>query len=291
MNNRLALGTAQFGMSYGIANQVGQVTHDEAIAILNESWSAGVNTLDTAIAYGESEKRLGEIGIENWQVITKLPTLPANRIDIDNWVKESVFGSLERLRIPKLSGILLHCPEQLHGHEGKKLFQSLVTLKEQNLVKSIGVSIYNPEELDALWSQFQFDIVQTPYNILDQRIATSGWLKRLNQAGIEVHVRSVFLQGLLLMEKLKRPEKFNHWQHLWDCWENWLEDQAMSPLQACLGFVLSQPEINRVLVGVDSLKQLKEVFAASSVGKSVVPPIELMSEDQNLIHPSFWSHL
>jgi hypothetical protein len=287
-NSRIALGTAQFGLPYGIANRAGQVGRDEAAAILVHARSMGVDTLDTAIAYGESEQRLGDIGVARWRVVSKLPPIPECCADVDSWVRDSVRGSLERLGIATLHGLLLHHSHQLLGDRGHVLYRALYALKDRGMVEKIGVSIYGPDELDALWPHFPLDLVQTPLNIMDRRIARSGWLMRLHEAGTEVHVRSAFLQGLLLMNDDDRPEKFKAWQPLWSKWHRWLEDEALTPLQACLGFVLSQPEIDRVVVGVDSLTQLQEILA-SVEDRAVVPPIPLMSSDPDLINPSRWN--
>jgi len=288
--DHLALGTVQFGLPYGISNRTGQIGLDEVASILDDAWSSGLDTLDTAIAYGESEQRLGEIGVNQWRVISKLPALPSGSVDAASWVNDSVKGSLNRLKINRLSGLLLHQPQNLLSSQGGVLYDAMVVLKERGLVEKLGVSIYSPDELDALWPHYQFDLVQAPFNIMDRRLATSGWLTRLHQAGTEVHIRSVFLQGLLLMDEVKRPAKFNYWHTMWEQWHCWLENQALTPLQACLGFALAQPEIDRVVVGVDSLKQLKEIF--TSVGmKTVMPPEVLMSKDLDLINPSHWNTL
>lgn len=286
-DKRIALGTVQFGLPYGIANQSGQVNRNETATILEHAWSAGLDTLDTAIAYGESEQRLGEIGVEKWQVISKLPAIPKSCADVADWTRKMVFGSLERLEILSLYGMLLHRSQQLHGPQGDVLYHSLVELKEQGLVEKIGVSIYSPDELDALWPHFQFDLVQAPFNIMDRRLATSGWLKRLHQAGTEVHVRSVFLQGLLLMEAENRPAAFDRWQTHWDQWDRWLTNQAQTPLQACLGFVLSHTEIDRVVIGIDNLKQLQEILSVAN--SSAIPvPGSLATDDLQLLNPSNW---
>ncbi len=288
MNDCLALGTVQFGLLYGVANRTGQVSRDEAKAILSYAWAMGLDTLDTAVAYGDSEERLGEIGVGQWQIISKLPAIPESCEDVGGWVQDSVLGSLARLRLPKLRALLLHRPQQLLGPEGNALYRALVTLKNQGKVEKIGVSIYGPDELDALWPRFQFDLVQAPFNIIDRRLALSGWLNRLHEAGTEVHIRSVFLQGLLLMKAANRPVTFSRWQPLWSQWDRWLDDQALTPLQACLGFALSQSGIGRVVVGVDSLKQLQEILA-SVKNSALTPPKSLMSEDLDLINPSRWT--
>jgi aryl-alcohol dehydrogenase-like predicted oxidoreductase len=288
LTKRLALGTVQFGLPYGVANQVGQVSRDEANSILSHAWAMGVDTLDTAIAYGESEQLLGDIGIGQWQIISKLSAVHESCTDVAAWVQGSVRSSLERLRIPKLRGLLLHRPQQLLGAYGDALFRALVAMKDQGKVEKIGISIYDPSELDALCPHYQFDVVQAPFNIMDRRLATSGWLERLHQAGAEIHIRSVFLQGLLLMNAANRPSTFNRWRPLWQHWHCWLDEQALTPLQACLGFALAQSQVDRVVVGVDSLAQLKGVLAHVET-PLVEPPATLVSEDMDLINPSRWT--
>ena len=183
-----------------------------------------------------------------------------------------------------------HRPQQLRESRGEDLYAALVELKDRGLVRKIGISIYDPGELDLLWPHFQLDLVQAPFNILDRRLEASGWLARMHQAGVEVHVRSIFLQGLLLIESGRRPEKFNRWQILWDQWDQWLIDQALTPVQACLGSVMSRPEVNRIVVGVDNPRQLQEILIAAEM-RVPTPPTTIMSEDLNLINPSRWDTL
>jgi len=285
---RIALGTVQFGLPYGIANRTGQVAQNEARAILTRAWSSGIDTLDTAIAYGESEQRLGNIGVGEWRVITKLPAMPEHCTDVAGWVRKTVTESLQRLKLNRLTGLLLHRSQDLMSPAGHELYQALRTLKSESKVEMIGVSIYNPEELDALCPKFDFDLVQAPLNILDRRIAASGWLARLNERGTEVHIRSAFLQGLLLLGESNRPAAFDRWQPLWDRWHSWLADEKLTPLQACLAFVLSQACVGRVIVGVDSVKQLDEILAGAETA-AAIPPYKLMSDDPDLINPSRWN--
>lgn len=287
---KLALGTVQFGLDYGIANQRGQVSQNEVRLILDHAKAHGIDTLDTAINYGNSEQRLGENGVTGWQVISKLPALPDHCKDVEAWVHCEVQGSLERLRITSLRGLLLHRPEQLLGKHGKKIRLALLELKQQGLVEKIGASIYDPVELDSLTQCFQIEIVQAPFNIFDRRLITSGWLDRLIQMNIELHTRSAFLQGLLLMPNTKRPDKFNRWQSVWQQWERWLEENGLTPLQACLRDALAQMGIARVIVGIDSFDQIKEILLAA---EGLVPelPEALHSNDIDLINPARWKNL
>ena len=288
--NKLALGTAQFGFTYGISNQSGQVGHEEALEILTHAEESGLDTLDTAIGYGESEKVLGEIGSTRWNTISKLSAIPNDCFDIESWVNDSVTGSLQRLQTQKLSGILLHRPEQLLNENSTSIYNALVGLKDANLVDKIGISIYDPHELDLICPNYHFDIVQAPLNILDRRLVNSGWLKRLAEQEIEVHVRSIFMQGLLLMSPDSRPSKFKRWDSLWNSWREWLKQVELTPLEACLAYALNQLEINRVLVGVESLVQFKEILQAVSC-KLVDIPEELQCDDVELINPALWDSL
>ena len=287
LNKYLALGTAQLGLRYGVANSLGQVKEHEAESILTQARAAGICMLDTAIAYGESEKLLGKFGVSSWKVITKLPEVTSGCDDIAGWVAESLEDSLSRLRVKEVYGVLLHSPMQLLGSSGRQVYQALVAFKEQGKAKKIGISIYSPEELDALWPEFQFDLVQAPFNVIDRRLVTSGWLERLNKAHVEVHVRSVFLQGLLLMPVSDLPEYFDQWASLWDAWSKWLNENSLCPLRVCLGFVLSHPEISRIVIGVDNLEQLNEIIGSLSL--TDVEPLEDFScEDLDLISPARW---
>lgn len=287
---RLALGTVQFGLPYGIANQGGQVTRSAAKAMLQLAAKNGIDTLDTAIAYGESENCLGEVGTQGFRLVTKLPAVPNGCADVSGWVKEQVAASLGRLGVNEVYGLLLHRPEQLLEANGKTLYQTLQGLKENGQVRKVGVSIYAPSELEALTPRYRFDLVQAPFNLVDRRLQASGWMNRLKDEGVEIHTRSAFLQGLLLVPPDSIPDKFSPWADLWKKWHAWLAHGTISAVQACLAFPLSFPGIDRVVVGADSVNQLEQIIDAA--GRTV--PLELPDlhcDAENLINPARWSQL
>jgi len=287
MINRLVLGTAQFGMSYGISNKTGQTSSCEAVNILQHATSVGIDTLDTAIAYGDAEQMLGNYGMNKWKVISKLPPIPKDCADVIQWVNTIVEKSLKSLRIKQLHGLLLHNPSDLLEERRDELKIALKELKSRGLVNKVGISIYNEDSLNEIICNNQIDIVQAPVNILDRRLVDLGWFTKLTSENIEIHARSVFLQGLLLMAPLSRPKKFNRWNDLWSVWYQWLGDFKLTPVQACLGYVFNQLEINRVIVGINSLEQLKEITSAVDI---VIPeiPSEFNCVDIDLINPSRW---
>ena len=289
--SKLALGTVQFGLEYGVANESGQINFSEAKNILKLAKEKNIDLIDTAIAYGNSEKVIGKIGIEGFKYISKLPALPENCKDIDYWIKDMVEASLKRLRIENLYGLLLHQPKDLLGASGEKLVNSLYKIKSSGLVKKIGISIYDPSEIEQVIDLLKIEIVQAPLNIIDRRLETSGWLFRLHQQKIEVHTRSTFLQGLLLMSKNEIPSKFSQWNFFFDRWFLELKKKNLSPVQACLSYPMSLTQVDRVVIGVDNLFQFKNLIEASKI-KSLNHDLSFMiSNDELLINPRNWGFL
>lgn len=288
LTHKLALGTAQFGLDYGISNAKGQVPLAEAGQIVARARQAGCETLDTAIAYGNSESCLGEVGVVGWHVVSKLPAFPAGCGSLLEWCLQQVRASLQRLQIPRLDALLLHAPGQLAGSRGDELFAALQEARALGLIGRIGVSIYAHSDLGALIPRFQLELVQAPFNVLDQGLVASGWAQRLADMGVEIHLRSAFLQGLLLMGESERPTTFVPWQSRWRLWHDWLGATGLTPVQACLGHALGQGLASRVVVGVASLPQLDEILAAACTD---VPPLPagLACQDAKLINPSLWS--
>lgn len=286
--NRLALGTAQFGLNYGIANRQGQVGLVECRAILDLARENGIDLLDTAIAYGQSEASLGSVGVNGWRVVTKLPSHPEACTDVAAWVREQVNASAARLGVSRLYGLLLHRPAQLLRESGQVLYAALCRLKSENVVEKIGISIYSADELEKLCANYVFDLIQAPFNVLDRRLINTGWLARLHSQGVEIHVRSIFLQGLLLMPPETRPQAFARWQPIWQNWDSWLEEHQLTPLQACLHYALSFSEIAQVVVGVDSSTQLKQII--KDAGGCFPPlPEAFRTNDTDLLDPARWA--
>ena len=287
---KLGLGTVQFGLPYGIANKLGRISRQEAESVLDLARSSGIDLLDTAVAYGESESLLGEIGVGDFHVVTKLPAVPENERDISGWVEQQVHSSLRRLRLARLYGLLLHAPAQLLEADGAKLSAGLEEMRRQSLVEKIGISIYSPDELEAIFPLFPLGMVQAPLNLVDRRLVETGWLQRLRSEGVEIHVRSVFLQGLLLLSLQEIPHKFARWTPLWEAWHSWLRKTRISPQAACLNFARSFAEIDRVIVGVDGLSQLQDLVGAVNATEPTDWP-RIASSDAELVNPSLWNRL
>jgi aryl-alcohol dehydrogenase-like predicted oxidoreductase len=286
-NGRIILGTAQFGFDYGLANTNGKVCSEDVGTILAIASAAGFDSLDTAISYGTSETVLGKFGVNDWNVITKLPAIPENCLDISSWVYKEIHGSLNRLKIPKLYSVLLHNPDDLLSKYSLELIDALTCAQSDGLFEKLGVSIYNPEDLSSLMKYARFDLVQAPLNILDRRLVESGWAHKLSCDGIEVHARSIFLQGLLLLSEDRRPSKFSQFDWLWSEWSRWLSAVNLNPLQACLAYVMGLQDIHKLVVGIDAPNQLREIIEASTY-RVKSAPVWSQKIDPLLINPSLW---
>ena len=290
--SKIALGTVQFGIDYGINSENGQIRPEEVRGILNYAYSQNIDLLDTAPAYGSSEKVLGEANVQNFKVVTKTRHFDNAEISNDDidLLKKDFSCSLVDLRQESFYGVLVHDANDLLKPGSKKLFDQLESLKQAEKIKKIGVSVYDDKQLQSILENFDIDIVQLPFNILDKRLIDSGMLVKLQNRGIEVHARSVFLQGLLLMSNQDRPRKFHRWNALWKTWHEWLNDNQITALEAAIRHAVSMPEISKVLVGVDTKDQLKEIIIASD---GILPniPAELYTNDVNLLNPSNWGRL
>jgi aryl-alcohol dehydrogenase-like predicted oxidoreductase len=288
VESKLALGTAQFGLTYGIANKSGQISMESAAQILDLARYSGINVLDTAIAYGNSEYILGELGVQDFKIITKLPAFPKKISSIEAWIENQIYESLNRLRIQSLFGVLLHRSADLLDSNEYLVVRSLEKLKSDGLVQKIGVSIYHPNELVKISKVLKFDLVQAPLNLIDRGIETSGWLKYLRAQDIEIHTRSTFLQGLLLMPRNLMPINFRYWNEKWDLWYKKLAELQVNPISACLSYPISLPEVNKVVVGVDSLRHLQELI--NFINVKILPEdfSFMISQDEKLINPSKW---
>ncbi|MBL0511324.1 aldo/keto reductase [Aeromonas media] len=277
---RLALGTVQFGLDYGISNHTGEVADAELGAILTLARKLGMDTLDTAQAYGKAETRLGLCNTADFQVITKL----SPDIDAAN-LASSLESSLQRLARASVEGLLLHRSQDA----SPALFEQLADFQHQGKVGKVGVSVYSPEEL-ALWlaQGYPLELVQLPANLLDQRFLRSGWLDRLQAMGCEIHVRSLFLQGLLLMQPALRPAYFDAFSEPLARLDGW--HPHLSPLHKALSLIPALPQVSRFVVGVCHAHELAAIASAYA---HLHPCHDddlaaLACDEPTLINPALW---
>jgi len=290
---KLALGTAQFGMSYGISNQEGQTNIEEVAAILAYAQEHDIVTLDTAAVYGNSEATLGRVLSNNcgaFQIVTKTPHFKASSISNDelSLLRDTFEQSLAHLGVEQIDGLLIHACDDLFANNGQKLFHELEILKAQGKVNKIGVSVYSSQQIDRVLNEFSIDLVQLPVNVFDQRLIEDGSLDRLKKENVEVHARSVFLQGLLLMPVESISPWFMPIMPTIKRFHALAQEMGLSPLQLALGFVSALEQVDRVVIGVNNLAQLQEIVEAPNALIDVVQCQELSVQDPRFISPGNW---
>jgi aryl-alcohol dehydrogenase-like predicted oxidoreductase len=294
---KLGLGTVAFGLDYGVANRDGQVSPDEAARILALAAESGIRVIDTAHLYGDSERVLGRAvsATAGFRLITKTPRFghePLTAADADA-LEVAAEGSRRALRCDRLAGLLLHHAPDALALGAEHLFDRLARLQERGWVEKVGVSVYNPAELEQVLERHptRIDLVQVPFNVLDQRLAQRpSLLRRLRAESVEVHARSAFLQGLLLMDPDQVAPYFAPWRSTLAAVREQADAAGMSPLALALRFAADAPFIDAVVVGATTRAQLAEIVDAART-TAPLPGAALASlaiDDEALINPSRW---
>jgi aryl-alcohol dehydrogenase-like predicted oxidoreductase len=280
------LGGAQLGLPYGILNGGETLSREEVARILDTAVDHGIDSIDTAIAYGQSESIIGETSQNRFNIISKLPPLPVDISNVSEWVHSQVQGSLSRLKCTSLDALLLHRPQDLTGAQGVELYAAIKSLMAEKMIDRFGVSIYSPDDLEGIIGTFDIHVVQAPLNVFDRRIL--GVTDQLSALNIEVHVRSVFLQGVLIASPQDRPQRFEPWSEHFALFDEWVRSSGVSAMACCMGFALQQSGIAKLVIGTTSAESLDEIM--NSIPNSVLEvPTHLQSSVEQLIDPRIWN--
>ena len=287
--SKLCLGTVQFGLDYGIANKRGKVPKEEAFGILSYARDRGIDTLDTAFSYGESEKVIGDFIAENrlkFKIISKTPELDSYS---PKGVENMLFESLASLRQKSIYAYLIHRFEDFLKYEG--FWPTLEEIKKRKIVKKIGFSIYRPQEIEVILDKnIDVDIIQVPYSIFDRRF--EDYFDILKERGIEIYTRSAFLQGLAFLNLDELENDLEEARGHLEALEQIAAENGISKNAICLNFVLLNPLIDRVVIGVDSLNHIKEnienIIFLEKVKEIYGRLKELRIDNEEIILPQRW---
>ncbi|MFO0795673.1 MAG: aldo/keto reductase [Candidatus Brocadiaceae bacterium] len=291
MSAKLGIGTVQFGLDYGISNKEGKTTPEEVEEILHVASENRIRFIDTAALYGSSEEVLGKsLPLDHkFDVITKTAKFTKDFINSDDvqLLEDTFYRSLQKLRQPSLYGLLIHDAQDLLKKDGRLLMEKMVNLKRQGLVKKIGVSIYTGQHIDQILNNYRIDMIQLPINIFDQRLLFSGHISKLKKYEIEIHARSLFLQGLLLMDIGCIPPCFDTIRNHLKNYHIFLHTEGISPLQAAIGFVMGLDEIDAAICGINNHHQLQEICAVTKPLRGVKFD-DFAVFDESIVNPSKW---
>jgi len=260
---KLGLGTVQFGCDYGISNSNGQVSLKEVEKILIEAISQKISILDTAQGYGNAETVLSNFDLSSFRIITKMLS------------HQALETSLETLKCENVYALMFHNEKDITDRSWEKF----TNYKKQNMTTKIGVSVYSQEHLLAVIDKYPIDIVQIPMSIVDQRfLKVLPILKRKN---IEIHSRSAFLQGLLLMDIEKINEYFNPIKKI-------LKQIPQPRMAHLLNFLKNINDIDNIIVGCTSKQELDNICLMYNTCVESIEYSKFQIDDTHLVNPSLW---
>ena len=277
---RLVIGSANFTKKYG-ADPI-KLNYKENKKILKLAKNVGIYEIDTAKTYLKSKDIFLDMD-KKFKFSTKI--IPNSKWVSLEFCQKQLENHFKSFNTNKIETLLFHDIKILFTKKGMKIFKNLEVLKKKKYFKKIGLSIYDTSCLNYLNSNYNFDVVQCPYNILDKRILTSGWYDKLKNQGIETHIRSIFLQGLLVNKSVYKKFYFKKWQKLFFNWFQNLENNNISPIDYCLSDLLNF-DFDKIIIGINNSENLKEIINFKTVKKNKM--INFNISDTKLIDPRNW---
>jgi aryl-alcohol dehydrogenase-like predicted oxidoreductase len=288
MNSKLILGTVQMGLNYGINNSTGKISFDDCCDILSNAFRCGLTILDTAEAYGDAHRVIGDFHRLNqdkkFKIITKVP-YGVEYVDVE----KKIIGYLENLNVNCLEVLMFH------SFDTYKLniesLDVLLKLKKQGQIKYLGVSVYTNEQIEELLEDNRIDVVQLPFNLLDNEKLRGELISQLKGKGKIVHTRSVFLQGLFFKDNSSDNNIYKALINELSLINNIVKEENTTITNLALSYCLEQKNIDNVLIGVDSLKQLEENLKVKeyTISKDAFNKINAIKvEDKHLLNPALW---
>lgn len=288
MKDKLILGTVQFGLDYGINNSVGKVPIDESQKILCKAFQEGIRVIDTAEVYGNAHQVIGDFHRANpdmkFSIITKVS--PSDNLSS---VEDKINQYLVELNVNILEGFMFHSFQSYLDH--KVILPKLLKLKDNGLIKHLGVSVYTNNEFEALIKDDGIDLIQLPFNLLDNYFLRGELMLEAKRKGKTIHTRSAFLQGLFFKNPIDKLPIVQALQPQLLKIHEIAKECEVSVASLALNYCLQQSNIDYVLIGVDSLKQLEVNLNALNfkIDKKIINIInQIYTEDTDLLNPSLW---
>ena len=289
MNSKLILGTVQFGLDYGVNNTAGKPSKENIKSILDSAYNSGIQLLDTAEAYGDSQNTIGEYhnnSTNKFNVITKFSS---NTEGFSLNIIERVYNNLKILDVDKLYCYMFHSFDDFNKYF-EKYRKDLLILKRDGIINNIGVSLYSNDELESVLKFNEITLVQLPFNLLDNNNKRGNIIKKAKAKGIEIHTRSAFLQGLFFKNTSEFTVKIKPLGPYLNLLND-LCDEHYKMNDLALNYVCNQKNIDKVLIGVDNVQQLASNMLSEKkmITKELTNNIEVIDvKETKLLNPSNW---
>jgi len=287
---KLILGSAQFGEKYGVNNSYASLSKRESFKILKFAKSSGINTIDLAEKYKSYKNIFNIYKLNRWKVSLKVSYDQVKHINEEKF-NYYFFQNLQYLNKQKIEYLIIHNPSILKKNKGRLFFNNLKKLKKKKLIEKIGVSVYDPGEFLKILKNFTIDVVQLPLSIFDQRFCSSGLIKKINAKKIEVHARSIFLQGLLISNKKNLKKKYFKNNVLLNQWFGYIKNNKKDAIFECLKFVIKKRFVKKIVFGVNKLDHLKKIIKKLNLNYKTQSLDKFRAHDIKLIDPRKWKKI
>ena len=288
---KICLGSAQFGLNYGLTNKNVKVNKNQVFNLLDFAIENGITLIDTSPSYGNAEITLGKYPqIKKFNICTKIDPIEGDSITNCKLKKitSKVTSSLKTLNSNSFDTLLTHGPTDFLKKGNAELFSTLKNLKSNGLVKNIGASVYNVTQIESIIDQFEVDVLQVPISIFDQRLLNIGILQKVIDKGIKIQARSIFLQGLVLENPSNLGKFFNPIKANIKKFQDTCSKENLTPLVACINFIKAISHIDTAIVGVTSLAQLEGILKANHREINNFDWSSFKIDQEEFLNPTNW---
>ena len=291
ITEKLILGTVQFGLDYGINNQNGKTPEEKIQKILDEAFSRGIRILDTAEAYGDSQNRIGNYhksSTNRFDVVTKF--CAKEEVTQSFRISDHILKDIAILEVDRLYAYMFHSFSDFKNYF-EHFKEELLEMRSIGKIQKIGVSIYTNEELQEVLDSSEIELIQLPYNLLDNHTQRFQILRQAKYKGVEIHTRSAFLQGLFFKPLSTLSGNLLNLQKDLERLNDFCESENIDMATLALNYPMSKPYIDKVLIGVDTVEQLQQNIGAISSYKntSLFEYIDQIAiENNKILNPSLW---
>ena len=265
MNNlirkKLIIGSANFGLNYGIKNNFNKLSFEKIKKILKYAEKNKIQMVDTASSYGDAELKIGKAKLKNFKYISKIKISKKKKKDINKEISRQFNKTLKNLNKKKIYGVLIHNLLRLNNYQLQSAFEFLYLLKKNKKISKLGFSTYGDYKIKYILSRFNVDIIQTSVNVLDNRAFSKELLKLYKRKKIKIHARSIFLQGLLISQKLNVPKKIkSEWNKNKKIWFDFCNEKKFDPIRLAVNYVLQKKNVDKIILGFDVKDQLVNIL-------------------------------
>ena len=289
---KAVIGTASIGMNYGISNQNNKFSKRNSEKLLSYCIKNKLSYFETSGSYGYAEDLLIKFSNKNnLKIIYKIPPISSETIN-DNDLSKIYINlnrTIKKFKKNSLKDLFLHSYSDLEKKGSEKLFNLLLNFKKNTQVQNIGVSLYDRNQVDSVLQNYDFDTIQIPFNILDNNFTKTNYLKKIKKRNIKIHARSIFLQGLLLMDPVKINPFFDKIKPNLLSFNRYASKRNISKSSLCFNFVNSIKEIDKLIIGINNISHIDEILKNLKLKKKYYRNINFNKNiDEKYTNPNKW---